>query len=960
MRNKITITSILMILLTSLLYNPVIGYAAENEEISTTGETSIDVGASNGSSFKVSIPTSNWPYASYKEAYEKYGYIQTSPQYQGDLPADQYIDIQIDKETSYNETTGTKNPVATIANFGANSENAIRTGYDLQGGKSFSKTVYIKAKKLSAGEWKCPIHYTISIKNAPVILSEANIATLFNDKTVTEITIPATFKMNGKTYDVGGLDYAALRGFSNLQTINLEKSNARWYNLNYGWIGSVGKNGDVIVNCNQNNMVLNQVSRSYQFHYKNTGLCYIYNNPFGGELGSNYYTPVTDFDFSKVVYCNSACPVPVEECILGSNLLEYAYGFTNAKKITFPLQETTCEYTKFSGNTEEIYYDDEIVTNECFANMTNLKKVVLGPHVRNIRESAFSGCSGLTEIIIPETVTMISTSAFNGTPFLDALKENTDAVYINGIYICKGNNASTEEVYMSPKDESVIQAESINDETKITFEADRTLSAETVKFSGTFNTVTEIDFSNVRRIEGSLSQNFPNLKKVTFGGSLVAVNSDAVAGMSTVSDIILKEGLTSINQYAFNHCTGYDKTSITIPASVTMIGEPDGNRMTNHVFYDFGKDGVFNEFKVADGSNNFVAVDGILYTKDLKTLVAVPRAKVFANGIMTLPDETENLGELSFSRNTSVKELVLGDNIVIHSSQDELKSSTYIPNNTGNSLSCAVYEFTSIEKYTVKESNPNYVSVNGIIYSKDMKKLIAVPHSYKGNIIVPEGVEEWCENALWLNSDTGHGVNEGITSITIPKTMQKIDKKQLAFIRNLGADKVNVAAGNQSYMMYYNYGAYARGLHSLAKWNDSSTYSLTGGIGYTWISGSDSRIGNSNDFGINRALQTFEFIGLEPGTYTVTWNTDKAILWRGILVKSDGTGDWAKSNSANEINSDYITEKSYTFTVDDTMNVLAVSAGILNEAGNENSNKTSLSDEEKAALVSALTITKAE
>lgn len=32
--------------------------------------------------------------------------------------------------------------------------------------------------------------------------------------------------------------------------------------------------------------------------------------------------------------------------------------------------------------------------------------------------------------------------------------------------------------------------------------------------------------------------------------------------------------------------------------------------------------------------------------------------------------------------------------------------------------------------------------------------------------------------------------------------------------------------------------------------------------------------------------------------------------------------------------------------------------GILDEEGNENSNRTSLSDEEKAALVSALTITK--
>lgn len=967
MKTKMLSILLLAALAVGIVYNPMYSSANEEIEMQSTGEASIPVGASTGNTFKVSIPAYDYEYEYYKSARERNGFVYADITCTGDLSADRYIDVTVSPDTAYNEVTGIKESVPTTASFTSSSLLALYSGTDLQSVKAYSMVPMVRTQYLTAGEWKCPLHYTIAIKKVPIMLSEENIMQIVNnDKNVTELTIPAKITVNGEEYDVGGIQAYAFKNMYNLTTLNLEKSDVSWYKMGMGWWSSLGKTEDLTINCNGNNMYLSDVPRSTQFHYNNTGNVMICGNPFGGVINSGEsYQAVTDFDWTKVISFNAECPIPVDEYTMSAYIIRYDEGLTKAKKLNIPLLQAPCELLNIQDGVEEIYFDNDVVYKECFKNLTTLKKVVLGPNVKTICEDAFSGCTSLTDISIPETVSEISTSAFNLTPFLEKLKENTEKVYINGIYICEGNlSINNDSVYTVSKDAYNVYDTAITTQTLLNFEAGRKDNDDPVIFNGTFSTITTLDMSNVKRYQGKLTDSFPNLKNVIIGGTCISINDSTFEYLESLGNIELKEGLNYIGNFSFNHCDGYTKSSITIPASVNVIGSPGyllgGNGMSNHVFYDFGKDGIFNEFKVATGNEYYVAVDGVLYTKDLKALVAVPKSKEFADGVMTLPDETVNLGELSFSRNTSIKELVLGDCIEIHSVQSELNSDPYSSLNTGNSLSCAVYEFTNIEKYTVKDTNPNYTSIDGVIYSKDMKKLIAVPHSYQGALNIPEGVEEWCENAIWLNYDSGHGVNEGITSISIPSTMKIIDEKQLAYIKSLGTNKVSIAAGNTVYMMYYNYGAYDNGIHIMSIWNEPETYKLTGKTGYPWVSGSDGRVGNSDDAGSSQSLQNFEFISLGAGTYTVTWDTELPVYWKAILVRSNGTGNWSKTNSPNSTYSGFTTEKSYTFTVEDYMNVLTIGAGILADENNTASNRTDLTNDEKAALVSALTITKVE
>lgn len=46
-----------------------------------------------------------------------------------------------------------------------------------------------------------------------------------------------------------------------------------------------------------------------------------------------------------------------------------------------------------------------------------------------------------------------------------------------------------------------------------------------------------------------------------------------------------------------------------------------------------------------------------------------------------------------------------------------------------------------LENIVIDEANPYYMTVDGIIYSKDMKRLICCPIGKKGEVVIPEGVE---------------------------------------------------------------------------------------------------------------------------------------------------------------------------------------------------------------------------
>lgn len=81
-----------------------------------------------------------------------------------------------------------------------------------------------------------------------------------------------------------------------------------------------------------------------------------------------------------------------------------------------------------------------------------------------------------------------------------------------------------------------------------------------------------------------------------------------------------------------------------------------------------------------------------------------------------------------------------------------------------------VWAFSNNQKlteYIIDENNETYCTVDGAIFTKDMKTLIYYPCSGKTEFVMPNTVEEVRDRAFYKN--------ENITSITLSNSLKKID-----------------------------------------------------------------------------------------------------------------------------------------------------------------------------------------
>ncbi|MBQ5969152.1 MAG: hypothetical protein IJL52_03440, partial [Clostridia bacterium] len=114
--------------------------------------------------------------------------------------------------------------------------------------------------------------------------------------------------------------------------------------------------------------------------------------------------------------------------------------------------------------------------------------------------------------------------------------------------------------------------------------------------------------------------------------------------------------------------------------------------------------------------------------------------------------------------------------------------------NAGTNLSIAIYCYTGVTDYAVKDTNPRYASADGIIYSKNMEHIVAVPARYNKAINLPEGVTCWDREAMWADgSSTVDRLLDNCSGVTIPSTMKGIADDQFEMLNRLYADRKNTS-----------------------------------------------------------------------------------------------------------------------------------------------------------------------
>ena len=100
--------------------------------------------------------------------------------------------------------------------------------------------------------------------------------------------------------------------------------------------------------------------------------------------------------------------------------------------------------------------------------------------------------------------------------------------------------------------------------------------------------------------------------------------------------------VTAIGTWAF---WGSTMTSLTLHASINFIGEEP-----------FSSCPDFKQFIVDPANQHFTAIDGVLFTKDEKTLLAFPAAKATE---YVVPESVDSIGASAFSGCENLKKVVI-------------------------------------------------------------------------------------------------------------------------------------------------------------------------------------------------------------------------------------------------------------------------------------------------------------
>ena len=198
------------------------------------------------------------------------------------------------------------------------------------------------------------------------------------------------------------------------------------------------------------------------------------------------------------------------------------------------------------------------IGNGAFYCCTGLTSVTIPNSVTNIGYYAFEYCYGLTSVTIPNSVTSIGTEAFRNCRSLTSLTIPNSVTSIGNFafFCCTGltyiNVASDNSNYCSVDG--------------VLFNKDKT---SLIQYPGAKQGAYTIPNSVTSIGDGAFS-GCSGLTSVTIPNSVTSIGNSAFSGCSGLQSIKIPNSVTSIGQYAFADCIGL--ASVTIPNSVTSIG----------------------------------------------------------------------------------------------------------------------------------------------------------------------------------------------------------------------------------------------------------------------------------------------------------------------------------------------------------------------------------------------------
>lgn len=281
--------------------------------------------------------------------------------------------------------------------------------------------------------------------------------------------------------------------------------------------------------------------------------------------------------------------------------------------------------------------------------------------------------------------------------------------------------------------------------------------------SGAFksSTVKEVILpESIENIESYAFYMAKQLVKINIPSKITEIKEFTFNTCASLREVDFSEGLEVVGEYAFQHCQLLN--TFTFPSSLRELKTSSFEQITSieHLVLNEGLE-IIGDFAFA-------------YNEYIEEI--------------TFPSTLKTIGKYAFMQNYRLKELKLVEGI------QELQEGSFFYNtaltkvNIPASLHTIGFKSFSmsengVKEYVVSENSNYFTTVDGIVYSKDLKELLLAPitcNFTNGHYQVLDGVEKIGSHAFYNN--------DSLKSITLPSSLKFIGKAPF-YITNL--NKIN-------------------------------------------------------------------------------------------------------------------------------------------------------------------------
>ena len=466
------------------------------------------------------------------------------------------------------------------------------------------------------------------------------------------VVIPSVVIYNGKNYNVTSIGYSAFSGYSDLTSVTIPESVTSIGDWAFSAcsslteitipesVTSIGRSA--FENCSSLTSIIIPESvtaigeqafyNTAWFNNQSEGIVYINSALYTYKGNMQENTHIVIKDGTKFI-CNGAfrnCSSLTSVIIPGSITSIGDYAFSGCSSLTEMIYnaekcETLGTYWLENVALQKLTIGTTVksIPNSAFSSCSSLTSITIARSVTAIGDYAFSGCSSLKSITIPESVTEIGRSAFQ---YCSSLKSITipGSVTSIGDYAFEICSSLTEMIY----------------------------NAENCKTLGT-NWLRDVPLqkliigTSVKSIPNNAFRNCSNLTSINIPESVTSIGAQAFENCSNLTSINIPESVTLIGYFAFRDCSSL--TSITIPESVTEIGN-----------YAFLYCSSLKEFIVDDSNRYYTSKDGVLFSKDITTLITYPNAKA---SVYEIPESVTSIVDWAFSGCSDLTSITIPESV---------------------------------------------------------------------------------------------------------------------------------------------------------------------------------------------------------------------------------------------------------------------------------------------------------